>query len=452
MITTTGVFAGRVRRGAVKLLESDARPRPNTLQIPSPEQRRIAFFTMRSSTITAATALAILFSASTTLANPYPPLVANAGADAPSEAALELRDYSCSNPCGWHGQYCCGASETCVTRSGDIATCIAGAANEGATAGGGYQFFTTTYVMQGPVTITSTGSYLASAVQTPVPGGSPIACSGSTNSCGSMCCTDQEYCSEPGKCAPIGSQSAPLRPTSNAVATATATITGAMTTISGLGTAVPTGEAAGGGGGAAENNGLSAGAIAGIVIGVLVGLFILFLILACLCCKGMIDGLMALLGCGRKRRVEETTVIQSHHSHHGSGGRPPQRTWFGFQRPGRTEVIEEKKKSSGIGGLLGAGGILAALAIILGLKRRRDRQRSEKEHQSDYGSASYYSYEDDYSTSESKSAPIHQGSPSVANIRTRLRQLRPTNAQSSRQRKGLAAIARFRPSCGSLKW
>lgn len=320
-------------------------------------------------------------------ANPYPPLVALGSR---GNASLERRD--CSNPCGWQDQYCCEADRTCVTAAGDIAVCTQGA---GSGSGGSYVFYTTTYVEEGPITVTSTGSYAVTVVQTPAAGGSPVSCP-SGNTCGALCCGSNEYCVTPGSCGPLGgsTQSAALRPTSNSVATVTST--GAATTIVPLSTSMPTSEAQG----APVNQGLSSGAIAGIVIGVLLGLFFLFLILACLCCKGIIDGILTLLGCRRKRRVEETTVIESRHSHH-SGSRPQQRTWFGFGRPGRTEVVEEKtKKSDGMGGMLGVGAFLGTLAILLGLKRRHDRKKEEEKDDS-YASVSYYSYED-YSTSESK--------------------------------------------------
>lgn len=355
---------------------------------------------------TATILLAALAAAPLASANPYLPLVGFAGRQhsaRPTGSSLELRD--CVNPCGWHDQYCCGSDQTCITSAGDIAVCTAGGGGGGEAAGdggggGNYGYFTTTYVEQGPVTLTSTGSYLLTQVQTPVAGGSPVSCPGGSGSCGSVCCGSGQYCQQPGLCANIGaSQSAPIRPTSNAVATATASGS-AATTIYPPGSSVPTGVA----GNQPASSGLSPGAIAGIVIGVLIGLFLLFLVLACLCCKGIIDGLLALLGCRRKpRRVEETTIIESRHSHHGSGSRPPQRrTWFGMARPGRTEVVEEKKKKSGgLGGLLGVGAVLTAMAVLLGLKRRRDRERSEKDEGS-YGSVSYYSYEDDYTTSASE--------------------------------------------------
>lgn len=63
--------------------------------------------------------------------------------------------------------------------------------------------------------------------------------------------------------------------------------------------------------------------------------------------------------------------------------------------PRKTEITEEKKKSSSWGRGAGVAAFLGGLALILGLKRRRDK-RDDKSNVS-YGS-SYYS---DYTSSES---------------------------------------------------
>jgi hypothetical protein len=147
---------------------------------------------------------------------------------------------------------------------------------------------------------------------------------------------------------------------------------------------------------------LSAGAIAGIVIGVIAG--IILLLLFCFCCiiKAGFDGLLALLGLGKRRRrsSERVEVVEERYSRHGSGAvRNTHNTWFGSSRP--TRVTEtRKKKSSGFGGLGYVGAGLLGLAAVLGLKRRHDRK--EKTERSDI-SSSYYSYTD---TSASEQNPL----------------------------------------------
>ncbi|MCJ1444682.1 MAG: hypothetical protein MMC23_005184 [Stictis urceolatum] len=317
--------------------------------------------------------------------------------------SLELRQ--CAVPCGWESQYCCSSDQKCYTSNG-IAGCSATAADSqaaqtGGGGGGGYQLYTTTYTETDLRTITSTWSVMATPGNSY--GGTPTAtgdvtatalvCGAGQESCGSwLCCDSSQMCISPGQCGAKSSNSAFIRPTSNTVATVTSTA--AATTTEAFQTPV----ASDGSNISAQpdNNGLSGGAIAGIVIGVLLGLFLLFLLLACLCCKGLIDGLLALFGCGKKRRTEET-YIETHHSHHGSHGPPPKRRWFGMAA-GPSRPKPEKK--SGIG-FLGVAGILGTLAVILGLKRKHDRHHDEK---SSYGSVTSYSYSDDYTTSASSAS------------------------------------------------
>ena len=352
---------------------------------------------MRSTTFTTTTLTALLSSLLSATATPYLPLV-DFARSSHRNGSLELRD--CANPCGWENLYCCQSDETCTT-SANVALCAAGSSPQTA-APGNYQPFTTTFVEFESTTVTSTGSYLISP-QTPVasPG---LGCASGEQACGTICCSYDQVCGSVGQCVAATSgyvtasvsQTAAVRATSNTVAT----ITSAATTT--VPFSAPVNSAGAGITASPQNTGLSAGAIAGIVIGVLIGLFILFFVLACLCCKGIIDGLLALFGFGKKRRrVEETTIIESRHSHHGSS-RPAvmQRTWWGGQRPVRSSVVVEEKKRSGMG-LLGVGGLLAGLAVLLGLKRRHDRKAEEQKFESEY-TASYYSYDDDYSTSQSE--------------------------------------------------
>jgi hypothetical protein len=143
----------------------------------------------------------------------------------------------------------------------------------------------------------------------------------------------------------------------------------------------------------ASNNGLSGGAIAGIVIGVLLGLGLLGFIIFCCCVKGLIDGLLACFGFGKKKqRVTEIDEYERY-SRHSSGG--PKRTWYGA--PIRTSKPAPKKDHDGRNILAVLGG-LGALWAILGLKRRHDKQE-RKERSEGY---SEYSYSEDYYTSASK--------------------------------------------------
>ncbi|KAH0152403.1 hypothetical protein KCU67_g9860, partial [Aureobasidium melanogenum] len=89
-----------------------------------------------------------------------------------------------------------------------------------------------------------------------------------------------------------------------------------------------------------------------------------------------------------------------HRSYSGAGGayaasRPDDRRWYGSEAPRR------EKEHSKFTELLGIGAGLAALAGILGLKRRHDRRRDEKsEYSSAYTDATY----SDYYTSESSAS------------------------------------------------
>jgi hypothetical protein len=283
-------------------------------------------------------------------------------------------------------------------------------------AGGSWQYITTTYVMTDLQTITTV---LSSFV--PSETGSSCAYSQGETQCGNACCNAGEFCQSSGVCKDAGSGSsglysslvtvttiqtntadAPLRPTSDTVLTVTATGTAGSEITTTQGFTQPTAtdgaitaEPQEGGGG-----GLSGGAIAGIVIGVLAAIIILILICLCCCAKGILDTILGIFGLGgrRRREREEVEVYESHH--HRSGSRRGRsnsgvgkRTWFGMG-PRKTEVTEEKKKSSSWATAGGVAAFLGGLALILGLKRRRDRK--DDKSSVGYGS-SYYS---DYTSSE----------------------------------------------------
>ncbi|ETN36688.1 uncharacterized protein HMPREF1541_08966 [Cyphellophora europaea CBS 101466] len=319
----------------------------------------------------------------------------------------------CDNPCGFYGQVCCPDGSVCYTDDNNEAACSAGGSGSSPqTAAGSWQYITTTYVMTDLETVTTV---LSTFVPSATSGGCEYS-KGETQ-CGDKCCAAGEFCESSGKCKDAGSGSSglyssiftvttvttntaepPLRPTSDTLVTITATGTaGEITTTQGFISPTATGgaitaEPQNGGGG-----GLSAGAIAGIVIGVIAALIILILICLCCCAKGVLDAILGIFGLGpKKRRREEVEVYESHHHHGSRRGRSAsaagRRTWFGT-RPKKSSVVEEKKSSSWGRGA-GVAAFLGGLALILGLKRRRDRK--DDRSSTGYGS-SYYS---DYTSSE----------------------------------------------------
>ena len=301
----------------------------------------------------------------------------------------------CSNPCGYYGQLCCESGQVCFTDSNNQAQCGPGGATTAAT--GQWEYYTTTYVQTDLQTVTETfSSYIPT---------STVSCSYSLGEtpCGNVCCLSGQFCQASGICAAVGggssgyysslytvttvvtnTASAPLRPTSNTLVTVTSV--GGVTTTQPFVTPVSTDGSIIVGQSSSSGGGLSGGAIAGIVIGVIIGIILLLLFCACCIFKGLIDGLLAIFGLGprRKRRTEEEVYVERH-SHHGGKGR---RTWFGT-RPGRTEVVEEKRKKSGLGtaGWLAAG--VGGLALWLGLKRKN---RKDDKSSSGYGSSYYSDY------------------------------------------------------------
>jgi hypothetical protein len=308
----------------------------------------------------------------------------------------------CSNPCGYYGQLCCESGEVCYTDANNQAQCGVGNAVTTAAPGQQIQVVTTTFVETNEQTVTRTyTNTIAVATAT---------CQYSLGQtpCGSMCCLAGQYCQSNNNCVAVGggssgyysslftvttiitnTASAPIRPTSNTLVTVT---TGSATTVVPYITPVSTDGSIIVGHQDSSGGGLSGGAIAGIVIGVIIGIILLILFCACCLFKGLIDGLLAIFGLGpRRKRVTEEEVYERR-SHRDNRGR---RTWFGT-RPGRTDVVEEKRKSSGWGTAGWLAGGLAALALFLGLKRKN---RRDDKSSTGYGS-SYYS---DY-TSESSSS------------------------------------------------
>ena len=341
-----------------------------------------------------------------------------------------LSERDCANPCGWASQgstppLCCGSDQSCSTNALGQAVCNGGGSTQTIMQDGqgpdqaGWEFWTTTVVEQGLVTRTVTyssafGSVMATAAAAQI---ADTTCQTDMGEkpCGSICCATGQYCLYAGQCAasngdgdndsssflgqiltPAATNTAPLRPTSNAATTVTST--GSATTTVAFSTpssAAATATAAGGAAGVSEssNNGLSGGAIAGIVIGVLAAIIILILILICACVKQGSHAILAFFGLRSRRKNKNVTYIEEHRHHHGSAAAGGGRRWFGMG-PARVE----KKKKSNVGGLTAVAGGLTTLAVILGLKRRRDK----KAEKSDYGStyySDYYSYSSKFSNS-----------------------------------------------------
>jgi hypothetical protein len=257
---------------------------------------------------------------------------------------------------------------------------------------------------------TATSSYAAAS--------SPGAISCDTDKgesyCGYMCCASNQVCASSGQCAaattsaPVATNtgvststsfSVPLRPTSGGTTVVTSTTTGSKTST--VPYEAPAGTANGIAYGSTKHSGLSGGAIAGIVIGVIVGIFLLLLICFCCCLKGAADTLLALIGLGPKKRRTEETYIE-HDTHH-SGGRPSGGMlggMFGGGRPsGSAYNSRPPPKKSGIG-LKGVLTGLAALAAILGIKRKLEHH-DEKSSTATYTDSGYM-YSDSSYFSESK--------------------------------------------------
>ena len=330
----------------------------------------------------------------------------------------QLAERGCANPCGYYGQLCCLSGEVCYTDSNNQAQCSQGSnggvvtttitAGGQTTQAGQYSVITTTYLQTDLQTITTTYTSYYPA------GPTTIRCSYSSGEtpCGSCCCKSGEMCAAPGQCV-NGASSAyyssfmstfqtsvqtvivPLRPTSQT--TVQVTSTGVITTTVPYQTPVSTDGAILTGVQASTSSGLSGGAIAGIVIGIIIGLILLLLLCACLCFKSLWDGLRSIFGIRSPgRRRTEVTEYERRSDRRHSG-------WFGGAGPARgsrrsdVEVVEKEKRGSRFGGFTGVAAGLGALALLLGLKRRRDRRREEDKNSMSYDS----NYSDEY-TSASK--------------------------------------------------
>lgn len=340
----------------------------------------------------------------------------------------------CSNPCGYYGQICCSASETCNTESNGQATCRSGGSGGGnggdggssssSSSGGGnsggngqWQTFTTTFVQTDLKTITSTGSSMAAA---PTSGGDNGQCQASLGetSCGSVCCSAAEACSN-GKCVEAGASPSPgeptppLQPTSSGEVTSTPTSTVpfiAPVGASGTSGAQPGGEGdngSNGGNGGGGGGHLSGGAIAGIVIGTIAGVILLVLLCLFRCFKGIWASLLACLGIGA------AAGHGKHSSKYGSHSSTDSNRWYGSE-PSAAPPPEKKKKEGlfGLGKWADFAFLVGLIALCLGLRKRKNR--GEKTNSSSY-STTYSSYP---YTSTSSSKSLRARSKSFSSSKT----------------------------------
>lgn len=321
------------------------------------------------------------------IAKPYPPLLEN-----PEQflnaSQLMQRDSCAGTPCGYKDWLCCPSGTTCYTNAQNQAAC----ASATTTAGGYWQYSTTTYVETvGLVTYTSVYSTYITAAAT----ATAASCADAQNPCGPKCCDSGYYCSDysAGTCALIaGGSSGGIAPT--------VTYTGTPTTTVPFQTPIPTG-AAGSGLVATDDrsSGLSGGAIAGIVIGVILGVLLLLALCLFCCARALFDTIAAIFGFGKKRKHthEETYVEEHHHSGAAAGGG----RWYG-SRPSRPSRVGSEKHSGAKKGLGLAAG-LGGLALALGLKRKHDRQ----DDKSTTVSGTSYMYSDYTSSSSASSSDRH---------------------------------------------
>lgn len=347
--------------------------------------------------------LTVLSQSSTVEATPFPK-------DALYDLGLSfLMPRQCASYCGATGQYCCDTGEGCFTSYGGtvpVAYCSSTVAGAATATAGGSEVFTTTYTETDLVVRTSTYTIASQAASTvvvaSVTAAPPAICTPSLgqSSCGTICCAADQRCAGTNSCTALASSyygatgvgsstySAPLKPTSGGVSTATTFVSHTTTapfqtaaTASGSAFPAPVSSSSG--------HGLSGGAIAGIVIGVIAAIIILLLICFCCILKEGIEGLLAIFGLGKKRRSTERVETVERYSRHGSaaGSRREHVGWFGAGRPARVDSVRKEKKSGGGLGLGAVGVGLLGLAAVLGLKRKHDRK--EKPPASDI-SSSYY--------------------------------------------------------------
>lgn len=339
------------------------------------------------------------------VAKPYPVHIAELR-DLHNGSQIERRQ--CGKYCGFYGQLCCRADQSCGTDANNQAMCVDAAA---APVSGDWQYWTSTWVDTELVTKTTV---LSSPIGAPA---SPTGtCGGGQQPCNSECCGGGYYChdwqnsvcklfggsSSPGVIIGTLTPSAPLRPTASTLIIVTAT--GTPTATLPFSTPIQTGAngtaiAVEGGGG-----GLSGGAIAGIVIGVIAGLILLFLLCMYCCAKTAFAGIAAMLGMGKKKNqhVHEETYIEEHHHSHAGGAAAVGggRRWYGQSQPARPA---QPKKKGGFGGALGVGAALGGLALALGMKRKHDKRHDDKSTTIS-GSSAYYS---DYTSSSKFPRRIH---------------------------------------------
>lgn len=361
----------------------------------------------------------------------------------PQNHTLELRTVCGSSQitCGFYGQLCCDAGNTCGTNAANQAVCVAGSGSVTTAVGSGagsWQYYTSTYVETvGVVTKTTVySSWVPSAVATASSGTCSPNYANNETPCGSICCASGQYCYSAGVCKSAGAggftttgvgAGAPVRPTTISGMITTQTISPTTTvpfqtpiaaTSTGNGTVIAT----------SSNSGLSGGAIAGIVIGVLAGIILLGLLCFCCLLKEAAAGILGIFGLGggkkKNRRVVEEEYISTHHRHGSGAG--SERRWYGAgaggSRPSSRPARPPPKKSK-IGGLGAMGLGLGGLAVALGLKRKQDRKHEEKSDiSSDYYDSSYYG-----SNSSSKSNSRLQ-SPTITNSFPRWQFRRPTHA------------------------
>ncbi|KAL4787233.1 hypothetical protein BJX76DRAFT_30516 [Aspergillus varians] len=312
--------------------------------------------------------------------------------------AVALEQRACDNPCGYYSQLCCASGETCSTDDNGQALCSSSDSGSGSSSGA-WEYYSSTYLVTETDVQTRTSvwsSWVASATDS----GSCRSDLGQTQ-CGSTCCKASDICSN-NQCVLAATTSiwatdtdtatAPIRPTDTSTVTETATTTQAFETpvttdgTPALGVDAPDN----------DDDGLSSGAIAGIVVGTIAGVFLLFLLCLCLCARGLLASILACLGLGGRRRHEETYVEEHHHSHQAGGPPPPPgRTWFGTRPSGPAPDGERKSRWSSLATI---GIIIGAIALCLGLRRKKDHD----EKSSDYTYPSYYSYY----TSTSMSLPF----------------------------------------------
>ncbi|GBF65072.1 hypothetical protein TMEN_7789 [Trichophyton mentagrophytes] len=310
-------------------------------------------------------------------------LVAGSPFSTPSPTnSLVARECS---PCGYYGQACCTSSEECATDSNNQAVCQPKKAGNTQ-----WEYFTTTFVQTDFVTVTSTGSRPISQ-----PTGQPQCKAeiGETE-CGSRCCSAAQSCNKDLVCVQAGGSPFPTTepaPTPPTRPTSTKGVT--VTTIPAT-TTVPFIPAVGTDGSSVigitkGSGGLSGGAIAGIVIGSIAGALILIFICICCCVGSCVDRVRAIFGLGGRRpaRHSNYTRSSSYSSHHG---------WFGG---GGSRVSSEKrKKKTGLMGLASLGVVIGAVALCLGLGRKKDDKSTT------YYTGSSYTYTSSSSSSSSSSS------------------------------------------------